>query len=209
MMPSNSSKKEIVPTIEEAIQLAQQLPADRINKLGEIKGYIQSAIAEGKIPRLVFICTHNSRRSHFGQVWAKVMADYYGFTKVETYSGGTEATAFNPNAIAALRSQGFVISTEDVDGNPLYAVQYAETAEPQSAWSKKYDDPKNPKADFCAIMTCTEADEACPVVFGASARVALPYVDPKKSDGTPEQAATYQARSLQIASEMAFLFASL
>ncbi|MEL6852382.1 MAG: protein-tyrosine-phosphatase, partial [Bacteroidota bacterium] len=58
-------------------------------------------------------------------------------------------------------------------------------------------------------MTCVEADEACPVVFGASARIALPFIDPKVSDGTPEQDTTYAARSQHIATEMAYVFAQL
>lgn len=213
-MPSNTPKEKqifetIASLIEEAIKLGQALPVDRQSKLAEVKAYVQTAIEQGQKPRLVFICTHNSRRSHFGQVWAKVMADHYGFDQLETYSGGTEATAFNPNAIAALRTQGFIIKPQDESDNPLYEVKYSDALAPQLAWSKKYDDAKNPSSDFCAVMTCTEADEACPIVFGASARVALPYVDPKKSDGTPQQAETYEGRSLQIASEMAFLFGSL
>lgn len=200
---------QIRQKIEEGKALAQSLPADRREKLGEIKAYVQTALAENKVPQLVFICTHNSRRSHFGQVWAKVMADYFRFPQIQTFSGGTEATAFNPNAIAALVAQGFIVSPQDESTNPLYHVQYGDSFAVQTAWSKKYDDPKNPSSDFCAVMTCTEADEACPLVFGATARVALPYVDPKKSDGTPAQEATYRARSLQIASEMAFLFGEM
>jgi hypothetical protein len=39
-------------------------------------------------------------------------------------------------------------------------------------------------------------------VKGANFRVAIPYVDPKVSDGKPEEAATYDERCLQIATEM-------
>ncbi|MDH4283503.1 MAG: hypothetical protein OEV36_12670, partial [Myxococcales bacterium] len=59
---------------------------------------------------------------------------------------------------------------------------------------------------FAAIMTCSEADQACPAVPGAELRVSLPYDDPKKADGTPDEEAAYDARCLQIATEMLYLF---
>ena len=39
--------------------------------------------------KLNFICTHNSRRSHLSQVWAKTMSDYFGVKGIKCYSGGT------------------------------------------------------------------------------------------------------------------------
>jgi protein-tyrosine-phosphatase len=42
-----------------------------------------------------------------------------------------------------------------------------------------------------AMMTCAEADVACPAIFGAVARIPWRYPDPKVSDGTAESAATY------------------
>ncbi|MEZ4829266.1 MAG: hypothetical protein R3C61_23710 [Bacteroidia bacterium] len=58
-------------------------------------------------------------------------------------------------------------------------------------------------------MTCSEADEACPAVFGAEIRISLPFDDPKISDGTPAQAETYAYRSRQIAAELDFVFQQL
>ena len=77
------------------------------------------------------------------------------------------------------------------------------------AWSKVYTNDANPTQGFCAIMTCSEADEACPAVFGAKARVSLPFEDPKKADGTPQEAETYLARCQQVATELAFVFHTL
>ena len=72
----------------------------------------------------------------------------------------------------------------------------------ERCWSKKYDDAPNPQQDFCAVMTCSEADKNCPIVFGALDRISLPYNDPKEADGTPEEAARYDERCLQIAAEL-------
>ena len=71
---------------------------------------------------------------------------------------------------------------------------------------KKYSHEVNPKSDFAAVMVCTKADKECPFVQGASTRVAIPYIDPKLSDGTPEEAATYLAKSEEIGREMLYLF---
>lgn len=185
------------------------LSPERTERLLQIAAYLQAQQAAGDASELVFICTHNSRRSHFGQVWAKVLADYYGISPVNTYSGGTEATAFNPNAIQALKTIGFEIEPEDSTPNPHYTIRYAAEAAPMEAWSKVYSDAVNPSQGFCAVMTCSEADEACPAVFGAKARVSLPFEDPKKSDGTPQEAETYLARCQQIATELAFVFHTL
>jgi hypothetical protein len=69
-----------------------------------------------------------------------------------------------------------------------------------------YADAANPQREFCAIMTCSQADEACPNVAGAANRIAIPYEDPKAADGTPEEAAVYDERCAQIARETLYAF---
>jgi len=72
-------------------------------------------------------------------------------------------------------------------------------------FSKVYDEAPNPASEFVAVMVCTEADGACPDVAGATGRFALPYVDPKASDGTGLESATYDDRCAQIAREMLYM----
>ena len=55
-------------------------------------------------------------------------------------------------------------------------------------------------------MTCSEADENCPFVPGASKRISLYYEDPKISDGSGEESKVYGERSFQIAQEMFYIF---
>ena len=160
-----------------------------------------------EVAALTFICTHNSRRSHLSQLWAATAAAWYGVDHVKTYSGGTEATAFNPRAVASIKRSGFQVETPDEEKNPHYSVKFAESAPAQECFSKKFADPFNPQKDFAAVMTCSQADKSCPLVRGAELRVSLPFVDPKEADGTPEEAATYDARSKQIGTEMFYLFA--
>lgn len=72
---------------------------------------------------LTFICTHNSRRSHMGQIWAQAAAWHFGLNDVRTFSGVTEATAFNPRAVRALRELGVAIDVSQEADNPVYTVQ--------------------------------------------------------------------------------------
>jgi hypothetical protein len=60
-----------------------------------------------------------------------------------------------------------------------------------------------------AMMTCSEADEACPVVFGAESRFALTFEDPKAYDDTPRESEMYDARCLQIASEVLYFVGAI
>lgn len=187
------------------------IPAGRQRELREVADYVRKRIATGDTARLIFICTHNSRRSHLAQVWATVAADVYGVRPVETYSGGTEATAFNPRAVAALRRSGLRIEIADDDAttNPVYWVSHADGIPAQECYSKIFDQPPNPDTAYCAVMTCSQADEACPLVPGCDLRAPIRYEDPKVSDDTPEEAATYDERSGQICREMLFMMSAV
>lgn len=183
-----------------------QIPEDRKETLRELTRFIQTKTDAGKPVYLNFICTHNSRRSHLSQLWAQAAAHYYSIKDVYCFSGGTEATAFNPRAVRALQEVGFSITKIKEGDNPLYEVRFADGAAPVKAFSKKYDDPFNHNTDFAAIMTCSHADENCPLVIGATARIALTYEDPKKFDGTPQEASKYAERTDQIGREVFYAF---
>ena len=86
------------------------IPEDRVQILNEIGDYILQELMADRIASLLFICTHNSRRSQLGQIWALTAADYYSIGKVRTFSGGTVATAFNPGTVASLERAGFKTS---------------------------------------------------------------------------------------------------
>jgi arsenate reductase len=152
-----------------------------------------------------FICTHNSRRSQIAQLWAWAAGEYFDVRPFESFSGGTEVTAFNPKAVAAMRRAVFLIGNA-VGENPHYPARAQENGPTIACWSKTYDDPANPSKDFIAVMVCTDAEQNCPFVAGASHRFSLPYEDPKISDGTPLEAKTYDERVLEIGREMVFLF---
>jgi arsenate reductase len=58
-------------------------------------------------------------------------------------------------------------------------------------------------------MTCSHADENCPMIVGAEKRILMSYEDPKKYDNSSREAAMYAACSLQIACEMYHVFSAI
>ena len=101
---------------------------------------------------------------------------------------------------------GLKILITEKNKNPVYEVSYSSDIIAMQLFSKKYNDASNPKDNFCAIMTCSQADETCPLIEGASLRISIPYEDPKKFDNTPEEEAQYNERCKQIATEMFYIF---
>ncbi|MBX2897426.1 MAG: protein-tyrosine-phosphatase [Cyclobacteriaceae bacterium] len=186
-----------------------QIAADRKAILEQLAAYVRQKTIEQKPALLNFICTHNSRRSHLSQLWAQAAAFHYDVKNVQCYSGGTEATAFNPRAVKAMREVGFQLTDADASANPKYEVRFAEAALAVIAFSKTYGDSFNPSAGFAAIMTCSHADENCPIVIGAEKRISLPFDDPKDFDDTDLESAKYHERVLEIGKEICFAFSLL
>ena len=185
------------------------IPKERQALLKKIANYISIKKASNQAIQLVYICTHNSRRSHFGQIWAQVAANYFNVKNVTTFSGGTEATAFNINAINAIKRVGFDVKPINVDKNSTYHISFDETKKPTICFSKVYDDAQNPQTNFAAIMTCSDAEENCPFIPGVELRIGTTYDDPKAFDNTPMQDAKYDERCKQIALETLYAFSKV
>ena len=182
---------------------------DRKKVLQPLVDYIQSKVNGQDTIRLNFICTHNSRRSHLSQVWAQVMAYYFDLKMVFCYSGGTESTALYSAAAETLANTGFYLEIINPSQNPIYAIKYASNEPTVIGFSKTFDHSFNPSSNFAAIMTCSSADQGCPVISGAEIRVPITYEDPKTYDDTPHQAQKYTERSLQIATELKYVFSQI
>lgn len=182
------------------------IPVERKEILRKLSDYIISKQNQNKSINLVYICTHNSRRSHFGQIWAQVAAHYYNIKNVHAFSGGTEANAFNINAINAIKKVGFDVRKKTEDINAIYHVYFDELENPIECFSKVYNDAKNPSSEFAAIMTCSDAEENCPFIPGVELRIGATYDDPKAFDNTPLQDNKYEERCKQIALETFYTF---
>lgn len=199
--------EKLSKTLEIITEIA--VPNERKEVLNPLVAYIQHKVDAQQEIRLNFICTHNSRRSHLSQIWAQTLAFQFGIKQVFCYSGGTEATALFPKVAETLTHQGFQIQQLSQEQNPVYAVKFDDNEHPIMGFSKTYFDDFNPKNNFAAIMTCSNADEGCPMVFGAEARFPIKYDDPKAFDGTEVMNEKYAERSLQIASELYFVFSQV
>ncbi len=171
--------------------------------------YTREKVSNKEEIRLNFICTHNSRRSHLSQIWAQTMAYYFGVEKVNCYSAGTEVTAIFPMVIETLIQSGFYAEKIAQTNNPIWAIKYSSNETAIIAFSKTIHSHFNPQNEFCAIMTCDSANEACPVISGAELIIPILYKDPKKFDNTPQQAEKYEERSHEIATEMYYVFSQI
>ncbi len=197
--------------IEEVIKKLnpQTISDDRKAVLQSLTDFVQKKVSNNQEIRINFICTHNSRRSHLAQVWAQALAYYFNIKNVFCYSGGTESTALFPMIAKTLENSGFEIKTISNEDNPVYSIKYTANEHPVIGFSKKLDDDFNPKSGFVAIMTCDSANEACPFVPGAEKRIPLTFEDPKAFDDTPQQANKYNERSVQIATELFYVFSQI
>lgn len=184
------------------------LDEDRKKILFKISETVANEYAKSNLVNLNFICTHNSRRSQLGQVWA-FYAAYYFDLNINAFSGGTEVTAFYRNTVKTLQSVGFDFNVVDFSHqNPKYLISFKGSSNTIFGFSKRFDDVTN-KQPFIAITTCNNADKNCPFIPTAIERFHLPFVDPKASDDTPEQTATYLKTNEQIAAEVYFIFSEV
>ncbi len=173
--------------------------------LKELVKYIKTKKASKSEVHLNFICTHNSRRSQFSQIWAETASTYYN-KKIYCYSGGLVVTEFNINAVNTMKKCGFDV-IKSGSKNPTYSLYYSNSrVRPISVFSKLYNDPANKANSFAAITTCSDAEENCPFILNAKKRIFLQYDDPKLFDNLPNKMEKYFDCSLQIASELFYVF---
>ena len=178
--------------------------SDRIEKLESIA----KAFANEEVLKVNFICTHNSRRSHFSEILFRTAALHYGLNHVQTFSGGTEGTALYPAVAGSCNRFGFEIIDMQAHEQRAWKI-FHPTLETESTtpllFSKVYSHELNPQVGYHAIMVCDSANEACPAVFGAKERHSLMFVDPKRSDGTEQQSKVYDETLMLIASELGYI----
>lgn len=201
--------RKLYPDVQAYVALRasefDQIPPERKQELQQLANYVGGCIAKGQDAKLTFVCTHNSRRSHLTQIWTQIAAAHHGVNHVQTFSGGTEVTACNPRTVAALKRCGLRFSIKvESSSNPHYAVAFSDREPPLICFSKVFNRAPNPSSNYCAVMTCSHADQSCPVAIGCDLRLAIRYEDPKVSDDTPQEAATYDERCAQIAREMLY-----
>lgn len=211
------SRKALHPALAAHARLLtigfDQISESRLESMRELVNWIVENYKPGEELPLVFVCTGNSRRSMLGSVLGNLAAAHYGLGSIRCYSGGTKPSAFNRRTMATLQEIGFTIEPTGKQAepgsepaNPVYKICWGDSVRgaPQEfiEFSKRFDDPQNPRQGFAAIMVCSEADAACPSVPGAGVRISMPYVDPKLYDDTDFEAKKYAERRDDIGRTM-------
>jgi arsenate reductase len=110
---------------------------------------------------VLFLCTHNSARSQMAEGLLRAL----GGERFEVFSAGTEATLVRPLAIRAMAEIGIDISGQ------------------RSKTLERFLDQR-----FDAVITvCDQANEACPVFFGAKTRLHWSFLDPSAATGSDDE----------------------
>lgn len=187
--------------------MKDQQEQNRIDAISRLKFYIQEKLKKKEKPQLIFICTHNSRRSQLAQFWSYYWAKEMNLP-IDSYSGGTEVTACNERTIACLEEMGFEFISEG-EGNPKYQYSEKNNHSKLNLFSKIYDQDPNPTENFAAIMICSHADANCPIISGADLRISLPFEDPGKYDGTDGEKQAYRDCSDKISAQLKELYQAI
>ena len=111
--------------------------------------------------RVLFVCTHNSARSHM----AEAMLRAWGGDRFEAFSAGTEATGIKPETIQVMQEIGI-----SLDGH----------------WSKTIEAYRGQSFEWF-ITVCDEAQKNCPVLPGVQQVGHWSIEDPSLADGSPEE----------------------
>ena len=210
MTTVNMDAQNINPVLKKNIKAVEK-QFDEINEarkkeLTMLADKIKQQINEQGSSKVTFVCTHNSRRSQLAELWLRAASEYYGLENIASYSGGTEATAFNPRMVDAVLRFGFYLRRSKDATNPRYLASIdSKHTNDHTMFSKKYDDEFNPGKDFIAVMVCSQADAECPFVPGAYSRISLPYEDPKAFDDTDQEATAYDQKVEEIGRELLFV----
>ncbi len=198
---------QIINTIEDLN--SNTVTEDRKTVLNDLIEYIQDKKNLDEVCHINFICTHNSRRSHLAQIWAQTCAAFYNIPKLFCFSGGTEATKLYQTIKDTLEEQGFIFKIEKKGWNPRFHIYFSNSEKPINGFSKVYDHKVNQVSNFAVVMTCSDADENCPIIPGAEKRISVMYEDPKFFDNSVLEKEKYRERSLQIATEMKYVFSKI
>ena len=181
-----------------------KIPLQRKNSLNTIISELKKNNDLNLSSKLNFICTHNSRRSQLCQIWSEIIFNYYGFTRIHSFSGGTEVTNVNKRIIKILIESGFSIKQNKHISNPEYIVKCGKIKEIKLT-SKLYNDIQNPANNFIAVMNCSSAEKNCPIIDGASKIISLQFDDPGEFDESSLENEKYRETNIDIASSIKYI----
>ena len=113
-----------------------KIPKKRKKLLLDIAGYLKQDCFNENRANIIFICTHNSRRSQLAQCWSIASSQYYNLKNINFFSGGMETTSFNRKALNALKRSGFIIDQKNQEAQ-VYLLKTSKTSDGQKFFSKR------------------------------------------------------------------------
>lgn len=170
----------------------------RIDQIEKISSYVSKEVKTRGKSQIVFVCTHNARRSQMAQVQLSAALAHIGIEDVVCLSAGTEKTSVHPNTILSLQEVGFDLS-ETSEGYELTSGDLSVLL------SSKTIDSLDLEEGSLAIPVCDAADKNCPIVPNVAKRMALTYQDPGYADNTDQASKAYQKALTKIGEEMMLL----
>lgn len=201
----NILHEELIETINSGKFETADIPVNRKDLIENIANNIIKLKQRNTPLHLLFICTHNSRRSQFAQVWNHIACDILDLNDVlKIYSAGTEVTEVYVQMALALKNAGMNVQSESLHKG-AYSIGYSNEKPPIHIFSKRFDDVSIPTENRVAIMTCGHAEENCPFIPGTLYRASLPYEDPKIWDNHTDVENYYLMKSKEIAIEAFYM----
>ncbi|MBC8111544.1 MAG: hypothetical protein H7Y04_10830, partial [Verrucomicrobia bacterium] len=195
---------EYVAEITSKLRDAGLIPSYRRLILHDIATYVINNFLENQFSNLLFVCTHNSRRSQLCQVWGQIAAFHYDLPLVKCFSGGLETENVSEKILQTLEHAGFHVDNPETQNvyNPQHKVYYSTEFDYISLFSKPYNDAGNPKNNFCTVMNCTPSGEKYQQIDGSKLNVSLIYQNPKDNDDKPDETQVYKQISYKVSLEM-------
>lgn len=209
--------QQITNTIDKLEQSFDAISDERKQLLKMCASSIAEQLRSKQSSDVIVICTHNSRRSQLAELWISMASQHFGIAGINSFSGGSEATAFNHRMVNALLRMGIQFQLLEAGENPVYAVDIDQSdsqkmishsqknQKQKQYFSKQYSHQYNPQSGFIAVLVCHSADTACPTVIGAAHRYFIPFVDPKHADDSADEAAVYDDKVLEVGREMIYM----
>ena len=182
-----------------------QITAERKQHLDHISHTMAKILHERRYLEIVFLCTHNSRRSIFSEIMSHVLSDALKLP-FYSYSGGAEGTYIAPQVITTLEDIGFETSRFNSRLDTAYHIKYRKRKNALVFYSHNMDNFIRKQYPYITISTCDEATETCPVGPAEAIRFSTPYEDPKVADGTPMESAVYRATCDEITTNLLYIY---
>jgi len=194
-------------TIQKWMSDSASISEERLLELDNLAELTLNTINKHGQAELLFVCTHNSRRSQIAELLCFAILNYFKVEEIDCLSAGTEQTHVNKRIIKAMRSAGFGIETSGFGDHIKYDL-ITENAMVKVLYSKTLDHILRKGPSMITVMVCDDADQNCPYVPD-TIRFSLNYTDPKFSDDSPEEPHVYADKVDEIGRELTHLVSSI